>query len=432
MTLRRRVLLVSFFYPPNPAVGGRRAAGFAEHLPEFGWDATVLTAGVPRADVSQEGERSRTEVHRVPHRTSRRVRPGSGVRARRTLQEHLSISAPRRLLYRALRHVLPLSPVRMPDATLGWVRRAVLDGRRILDGGEFAAILSSCGPPSSHLIASRLQRISGLPWIADYRDLWSGNHWDRRLAPFEWLERRLERRTLSGASHLTTVSHGMAARLMDLHGKPVDVIYNGFEPERYPKQPPPPPGFRVTYVGSLYWPQQDPTPLLRALAKIRDRKGIDLSECGLELRFIGTPPSVVTPLVAQFELEDLVRVLPPVPHDESLAEQARSTVLLYVGWDDPERDIVAAKLFEYLGANRPILSIGPRGGTVSQILNEARLPDLTRDPDRVVSVLMRWILQFGREGDVLDRPEGRVRCRYTRRAQTGRLARVLDRVALNE
>ena len=120
MSAPRRVLVVSFFYPPDAAVGGRRVSKFVEYLPQFGWAATVLTAlTVPGAPPPTDGEPP---------------------------------------VYRALRHVLPMSSVRMPDATLGWVPFAVAEGQRLLKDRGFDAILSSAGPPSSHIVAARRQR----------------------------------------------------------------------------------------------------------------------------------------------------------------------------------------------------------------------------------------------------------------------------------
>jgi glycosyltransferase involved in cell wall biosynthesis len=320
----------------------------------------------------------------------------------------------------------------MPDATIGWLPYAVDRGRQLLAEGGFDAIFSSSGPPSSHIVAARLQRASGLPWIADYRDLWSGNHWDYRVAPFRWVERGFERRILRNASLLTTVSSTLAKRLADLHLKPAEVVFNGFDPADYPEAPAPDPDFTVTYVGSLYWPDQDPAPLLAAVALVKDRPGIDLDGLGFCLQFLGTEPAGLPALAQRHGVDRWVRFAPGVPHPQSLARQTSSTALAFLGWSDPNAGIISAKIFEYLGAGRPIIAVGPPGGATSEILRKCGMSDLSNDPQQIAHRLESWLLQFQQSRTLSFNRDPDAIAAYTRRAQTGRLAGLLDRVSRGE
>jgi hypothetical protein len=314
----------------------------------------------------------------------------------------------------------------MPDATLGWVRSAVAEGRRLLDDGDFDAILSSAGPPSSHLVAARLQRASGLPWIADYRDLWSENHWDARIAPFRWAERLFERRVLRGADSLTTVSFNLARRLERLHRKPVELVFNGFDPADYPDRPPQLPGFVITYVGSLYWPGQDPTPLFRAIALLQDRSDLDLDRLGLRLHFLGSGAGPLPELAQRHGIAGRVDFPATVSHPESLARQSASGALLLLSWSDPSEDVVFAKLFEYLGARRPVLAVGPTSPTMSHILRECGMEDLSADPAALANRLDAWLRSYAETGKLPTRVSPAIQA-YTRRSQAERLAGWLAR-----
>ena len=423
----RRVLVVSFFYPPDPAVGGRRVAKFVEYLPQCGWEPTVLTA---RTVEPASRPPSAGRVHATRFFSLWKLLPRQRAAAVPTpsLHERAARGGPiRRHTYGALRHLLPMSSVRMPDATLGWVPYAATEGQRLLEAGGFDAILSSAGPPSSHFVAARLQRASGLPWIADYRDLWSDNHWDARVAPFRWAERQLERRVLRRATLLTTVGPAWARRLADLHGKPVQVVFNGFDPRDYPAQVQPAAGFSITYVGSLYWPDQNPEPLFAALASLKERSGIDPGALGFELRFLGTEPGPIPSLAEKHGVNSWVRFVPGVPHAESLARQAASTALLFLGWRDPAEGFISAKIFEYLGAGRPILAVGPPGGAISEILEECKIAYLTEDPGEIATRLEGWLREFERAGALPARQDAAAVARYTRQAQTERLAGLLER-----
>lgn len=422
----RRVLLVSFFYPPDPAIGGRRVAKLSQYLPEAGWQPYVLTARGRGSEEVPPG----VDVHATPFLTpwpGRRAPSTGGADRREPLRDRTQDAGPvARTAYQALRHVLPMSSVRMPDATLGWVPYALKKGRSLLSRWSFDAIVSSCGPPSSHIVAARLQRSSGLPWVADYRDLWSDNHWDTRVAPFRWLERKFERRVLGRAAALTTVSPNWGERLAELHGKPVEIIYNGFDPSDYPDPVAPEARLLITYVGSLYWPHQNPEPLFLAVKQLANRPGIDLNAVGFEVRFLGSPAGVIQQLARRHRVEDWVRRTEPVSHRDSLAQQRGSAALLFLGWRAASSGFISAKIFEYLGAQRPILAVGPPGGDISSLLEECGLPDLSADPGVIAARLEAWIREFHRNGQIAGGPDPARVARYTRRAQTLELGRLLE------
>ncbi len=426
MSESRRLLVVSYFYPPDPAVGGRRVAKFVQYLPEFGWAPTVLTART--IDAPPHAGDVPVHATRSPSPWSRRARNAPAGDAKTgSLRERLGRGGRlKRGLYFALRHALPMSSVRMPDATLGWVRPAVAEGKLILAEGHFDAIVSSSGPPSSHIVAARLQRHSGLPWVADYRDLWSDNHWDMRVAPFRWLERRLERRVLRGASALTTVAPTWARHLEQLHNRPVEVVFNGFDPQDYPPAASPASSCVIIYSGPLLRPGQRPEPLSSAIAHLAAR--LDLESCGFEPQFLGTAPGIVEPLAQRHGVARWVRLLPSVPYHESLARQAAASALLFLGWADPAQGWLSAKLFEYLGAGRPILAVGPQGGDASRILHECGLADLTEDPSHIADLLEGWVREFQHSGAPSVELDQAAVSGYTRRSQTERLARLLDRL----
>jgi glycosyltransferase involved in cell wall biosynthesis len=426
----RRVLVVSYFFPPDPAVGGLRISKFAEYLPEFGWQPTILTAHT--VDGDDPGKHVYATPYFSPWKRRQAAKPDSDAHQPFTpsLRDRTRRGRVSQATYSALRHVLPMSSVRMPDATLGWVPYAVSQGKRLLGDHSFAAIFSSAGPPSSHIVAARLQRASGLPWIADYRDLWSDNHWDTRIGVFRRVERLYERRTLRNAAMLTSVGPAWAQRLAALHDKTTEVIYNGFDPADYPAARPQVDDFVITYVGSLYYPNQMPEPFFEALSLLND--GGTAWPPNFKVRFLGTEPGTVNQLAQRYGLERWVDIAPPVPHSKSLALQALSTALLYVGWCDPAEGFISAKIFEYMGTGRPVLAVGPPGGSISEILRECGIDDLSDNPAEIAARLESWIEEFKNHRRLSPQSDRNAAAKYTRRAQTERLARLLDRVAKHD
>ncbi len=220
---------------------------------------------------------------------------------------------------------------------------------------------------------------------------------------------------------MTAVTPTLARRLERLHQKPVEVIFNGFDPNDYPADPPPNPGFDLTYVGSLLWPRQDPTPLLQAIALLQDRSDLDLDALGFRAHFLGSTPAGVPKVARQHGVDHHLRFAPTVSHFESLARQAASGALLLLSWNDPSTDVVLAKLFEYLGAGRPVLAVGPPSPTMSKILTECGMDDFSADPTTLAARLEGWLRNYHETGQLPSRTTAAAGA-YTRQAQARRLA----------
>ena len=108
--------------------------------------------------------------------------------------------------------------------------------------------------------------------------------------------------------------------------------------------------------------------------------------------------------------------------------QRASTALLFLGWNDPREGFLTAKLFEYLGAGRPILGVGPPGGTVSELIAECGQEVLSSDPGAISDRLDRWIDEFLQTGTLASAGIAAPAQRFTRQAQTATLAKLLDRL----
>jgi hypothetical protein len=162
----RRVLMIAYYFPPLGGAGSLRVTGFATHLPEYGWDTTVLAPrnGAYYLDPSLRFPEDRVirsasvELSRTGKRLLRvggnDLRP-AGVEGWRSVLRN----GARQLLY-------------YPDAQIGWFPAAWRCGRKALRRTSFDAIFSSSPPVTAHLVARRLHRETSIPWVADFRDPW--------------------------------------------------------------------------------------------------------------------------------------------------------------------------------------------------------------------------------------------------------------------
>jgi len=256
-----------------------------------------------------------------------------------------------------------------PDEQKAWLPLAVDVGHELLRKERFDAMLSSSGPVTAHLIAKELKSRTGIPWIADLRDLWTQNHCYPYRLLRKWFERRLELKTLMWADALVTVSEPCSKKLKLLHrGKPVFAIPNGFDPDEVSSKTLTR-DFTLTYTGQLYQGKQDPEPLLQAIRELIAEGVIDPT--AIKVRFFGPTQYWLDQAVKKHGLEGIATQYGMVPRETALTKQRESQILLLFNWDDPrERGVYTGKVFEYLAAQRPILAIGGQRGVGTELLEE--------------------------------------------------------------
>jgi glycosyltransferase involved in cell wall biosynthesis len=431
----KRVLIVSFYFPPANSVAAVRVGKFAKYLPQFGWEPVVLTADTSK-DQPQglPVEIDEANVFRTPYFALY----SSLYQNLKGNQVNTSEAASRKFYwkepaYRAVRLAQPiytlsiLAPI-ISDP-IGWYPHAIKKGRELLNKYEFDAIFSSYAPSTSHFVARRLHKISGIPWVAEFRDLWALNHNARTTRFLRYLTCRLERRLMKRSSLLVAASEPAAAQLAKLHFKKATPILNGFDQDDYVEDIPLTSKFTITYTGQIYTGKQDPTLLCRVLKESRGEGKI--SPSNFEARFFGGGSlAVVKQLIERYVLNDLVKVYDHVPFRESVKRQKESSVLLMLKWNDPmEKAIYTGKLFEYLGAKRPILAVGSFADEyVDNVIIESGTGVVVDNVPVLKDILSRWLDEWRNSGSIVSHWEPRVDViqRYTRRAQAAKLAQLLQ------
>jgi hypothetical protein len=275
------------------------------------------------------------------------------------------------------------------------------------------------------LVARAVARHARVPWVAELRDLWTENHNFRRIQPLRSLETRLERSVLSAADALVTVSEVWADRLRQQFGRPTFVVPNGFDSEDYPTGVTPSRGmFTLTYTGMLYDGKQNPAPLLDAIGRLAAAGRINPAR--FRARFVGQYLAPITLGAQARGISAFCEVEPPVPYREALARQCASTCLIFFDWaDGQQKGWYSAKIYEYLGARRPILSVGPHDTVVAQLLQRTGAGSVAVSADELTRVLETWLDEWERSGEVAYTAAEAVR-RFERRESARAMADVLD------
>lgn len=370
------VLMLAYYYPPLGGIGSQRAQKFARYLPEFGWQPTVVTPRQGRYFLDpllDDGSAHGVEVRRtraIDLSGSFRSLAAAG-RSEAPSSETTPIpgGAVIGFLRRAIRNW-----VYVPDGQVGWLPYAIGAGKRAIAERGIRVIFSTSFPVTAHLAAWRLKRQTGLPWIADFRDLWTEHHYDEaQPALRRRLDRRIEAKIFEQADVLATVSDAWAERLRALSGgrKRVEVIRNGFDPEDFARlERQRPARWTITYVGSFYGSKQNPSSFLIALEHLIERRMIPAGD--VCFRIVGERDPSVQSLLARHGLAGVAEWTGFVPHAESLRYQVCSSLLLLIVHADAANPgVIPGKVYEYLGARRPILAIVPGHFEVASILRSA-------------------------------------------------------------
>lgn len=401
---------------------GAQRLKVVKHLPEFGWEAVVLTPAVPGREITfcnvvETEYHGRLPPEFAPHRQMHRAHRG------RKISRSLRTWFKRTLVY--------------PDIYFWrWYRPAVSAGLAILAKGNIDVILSTARPFSAHVIGRRLARASGRPWIADFRDLWTQNkHYDRDHGRFyRAFDRQVERWTLRPAQALTTVSPPLADKLRQLHAQPiVRSIPTGYDPEEYFDIPYEPSNrMTITYTGTMRLDCADPVRLFVALRELADEGTLDLNR--VQVRFLGKIPDKTRWDVKQFQLTDVVDMSEGwVSHEEAVQAQRQSTVLLHLGWMGPDTGVVTGKLHEYLGARRPILCLGRPGpkDVVQDILEKTQAGVYVTDENELKQALKAYYREFSHKGTVQYRGLSEVIKTYSRIERARDFARLFEEILTN-
>jgi glycosyltransferase involved in cell wall biosynthesis len=238
---------------------------------------------------------------------------------------------------------------------------------------------------------------------------------------------RAEKAYLRNAAKIITVSDHLADILRRRHGIRAEIIPNGFDPEDYDEtvqtSSPRSSKFSLTYAGALLLPQRDPRPVAEALLRLFNTGLIDPKEVSLDL--YGVDKVQVARALERGGLEKMVKVHDRISTSQCVDVLRSSTVLLLLTHGG-EKGIMTAKIFEYLAARRPILSVPKDRDCVDALLRETNAGVSCDSVEEIADVLLKWYREWCRTGTVCCCSKREVVAKYSREKQTERLSALLQ------
>lgn len=373
----KRVLIISYYWPPSGGSGVQRWVKFAKYLPAEGWQPVIYTPENPELttidhtleeEVPVEAEVIKTHITE-PYGLYRKLF-GGGKSA--TQGEVNPINSQKKNLKQKL-SMLIRGNLFIPDPRCLWISPSINFLKKYLKEHPVDVIVSTGPPHSMHLIAQGVSKALGLPWIADFRDPWTRMFYFKHLGLSPWAEKRhryLEQTVLDSADVIVAVSPLVQEEFQAMTGTPVELITNGFDEEDFAQVVEPDGYFNITHTG-LFASDGNPEVIWKALA---DKCTSDSEFAGmLRIRLAGKNDKEITDSIAAAGLAKNLRDVGYVDHQRAVREQKNASLLILPLRKEPEyKATLPGKLFEYLASGRPVLGIGQTDGAMARILNSTK------------------------------------------------------------
>lgn len=436
----KRVLIISYYWPPTGGSGVQRWVKFAKYLPEEGWQPVIYTPENPEqlakdtsleAEVPEETEVIKTHIIE-PYELYKKVLRKSG-HSKEAVEVNPVNAQHKSLLQKAAMWVR--GNLFRPDPRCLWIRPSVRFLKKYLAEHPVDLIVSTGPPQSMHLIGRRLARETGLPWIADFRDPWTRifyfKHLQMTKATERWHE-KMEKKVLDEASAVVAVSPLVQQEFQSMTDTPVELITNGFDEcdfegsectEAYGG---PEKNFTITHTG-LFAADGNPTVLWDVLSEkcAKDEQFRKL----LKIKLIGKNDEQIIKALEDRGLKDMLEDMGYQPHSAAVQEQRTASVLILPLRKEPEyKAVLPGKLFEYLASFRPVLGIGQTDGAMAMILNETKTGKVIDWEDKEgISEYIEKCWERHLEGRLTT--EGADLSHFTRRSITRRMVQLFERLA---
>jgi len=391
---KSRMLLISYYFPPNQAVGGIRIAKFAKFLPEFSWQPYVLTIKEKYIPFKDHGRLTDIPNIKVYCTSVWPTLYQIALQLRTLIYRWLKKNDPKKDQINTIgdtdrgRTTRPLAKLwlnlkrnlnslfEIPDEHIGWLIPAVWKGYWLIRKEHIKVILSTSPPATGAVIGYILSKLTGKTLITELRDPWQlhgakPSEIRSKMSDFidEWLEHKI---THSSHRIVVTTNHYrdfLRARYPRLPSTNFCTISNGFDSDDF-KFPISKNGKKeqliISYLGSFYY-GRTPKAFLSALGEIvREAR---IAKHKVRVRFIGRVQNAegdsVEALVNESGLKGCVTLNDTVTYNESVAEMRRADILLLFAPDQYYQ--IPGKTFEYLAAGRFIICFAKEGATADLI-----------------------------------------------------------------
>lgn len=402
-SIRRKVLMVAYEFPPEGSRGTKRAIKFIKYLPTLGWDPVVLTVRNGNHDFHDGSLLAEipgfNDIYRAYTLESLFLKTngyGAGevkdaLLERRRRTENGDPGRYLANLYHGVGRVL-----KIPDSRILWLPFAVRAGLSIARKRGIDAIFASGPSFTNHLVGVALKRKTGKPLVVDFRDAWAAdpaiiwrNGFQRNMVG------RLEKRVITNADRVIATTNGISGDFEQRYGTEKGkyvTVTNGYDlddfeglekKERTDLQA----AFTLVHAGTLGG-ERNPKQFLQALGNLVSknaalRKDIRVVFVGQNSKF--RDGCTIEQYIGQYGLQETVILTGFLARLKSLDYIARADALLLIIGNVPKEKAhiygISAKIYDYALASKPVLTISDEGAT-AEMARRLRLGPVVAPDDQ--------------------------------------------------
>ena len=367
----KKVLIITYYWPPAGGPGVQRWLKFVKYLRDFNSEPIVYVPENPNNPIIDEslvaeiplGITILKQPIKEPYKLARLL---SKKYSRNMQKGIIQQSSHQTFIEKLLLFIR--GNLFIPDARINWVKPSVKFLRKYINANDINTIITTGPPHSIHLIGLQLQQQLKLTWLADFRDPWTtiGYHSKLKLLRFARLKhKRLEKKVLQSADQIIVTSPTTKLEFESITKRPIAVITNGYDVDsdndiQLDKK------FTLAHIGTLS-SERNPEVLWRVISDIVRCDKVFASQ--FQLNLVGTVSKEILKSLDPYGLSQFLNLVDYVSHEAAIRYQKQSQILLLIEIDaEHTKCIIPGKLFEYMVSNRPILAFGPRAADIAQII----------------------------------------------------------------
>ncbi|MDH5365712.1 MAG: glycosyltransferase family 4 protein [Cyclobacteriaceae bacterium] len=430
----KKVLIITYYWPPSGGVGAQRWLKFAKYLRNHGWEPIIFTPENPDFDVKDlSGEidvANDMEVLKLPiWEPYQLFKTLKGKSKKTKLKQGLVLESKNKTLLDKI-SIWLRGNVLIPDPRIFWLKPATKFLDDIIESKAIDVVISTGPPHSMHLIGLKIRQKYNVKWIADFRDPWS--KWDlldklgtSYLAKL-W-HRKLEKKVLQKADLVLTVSNRLAKSFMQLGANNVEYITNGYDEEDYfERKEIKPSKFVLSHVGLLN-EMRNPVLLWQVLEELCQSDSEFASNFEFRLGGI-VSGSIVEKIGNSDYLKNNVVFIDYIPHQQIYDEYSKaSLLLLIINNTDNSQWILPSKLYEYIYSGQPILMLGQLESDAADIIStfESSIVVDFEDKELLKSAILHFYSLF-KKGHHISNTDNEKIEKYSRKYLTRELAKLMD------
>ena len=434
--MNKKVLIITYYFPPSGGSGVQRWLKFTKYLPEFGWEPIVYTPENPDFEIKDE-----SLLNDVPPNTvvlKRKIwEPYHIYRfivGEKKNKSNINNNKPKSKKNGFL-HKIAFTlrgNLLIPDPRCFWIRPSFNYLKKYLSENPVDAIVSTGPPHSMHIIARKLHKKTQIPWIADFRDPWTNIDFYKELnltCLADKIHHKKEQEIISEANCIVSVTPTWCAEFEAKHPQKIALVHNGYDESDVGKTNVAlDADFSLVHIGIIN-KDRNPKVLWEALHLLL-KEDDDLRKA-LKIKLVGNIDATVSSDIEQYKLSSYIETISYLPHKEAIEFQQKAQILLLLINNTPNAGgILTGKLYEYMASLRPVLAIGPTESDIATLLHETKAGSIIdfKDVEGMKAELLHLFGQY-KSGTLSSSTTGYQQ--YSRRAQCGIMANLLNEISIN-